>query len=283
MRRLIIAGIAGALMLLPAPAALAGTGTKDHQPDPPVTTNDDTDTVTVIVAGDDVIVISGSSGQPSCTYRKVRSGEIASPGPEMTLDEANEFIVSSTNANTFLYLVTCTYSSGDTTISYTWITETSPADEVARARAELAEILPPPDPTMSPATGVNHLVGLSTWVWHDAVTPITVTVEIPGLATTATATPATLRLDPGDGTAPYDCTDLGKPWTPNADAEGACTHTYQYVSDHSPTGLWDFTTTLTWDVTWTNTNGDADTADPIDTETITSLEVIELEARTTNG
>ena len=279
--RWVVALTISALCLTPMADASAGTGLGDNEP--PVTTNDDTDTVLVIIAGGDVITVPGSSGQPTCTYRKLRVGEITM-GPDLTPDEANEFIVSSANPNTFLYLVTCAWPNGELTYDYTWITETSPADEVARARAELAEILPPPSPQMSPATDVNHLVGLQTWVWLDpaGLAPVTVTVEIPGLATTATANPVGIRLNPGDGTNPIDCDGLGRPYTEGADPSQACTHTYQYISEHSATGTWDFTTTVVWEVTWTNSNGDAGTADPIDTETITPLQVVELQARTTN-
>ncbi|MEZ5281778.1 MAG: hypothetical protein R2770_15055 [Acidimicrobiales bacterium] len=90
-----------------------------------MTTNDDTDTVLVIIAGGEVITVPGSSGQPTCTYRKLRVGEITM-GPDLTPDEANEFIVSSANPNTFLYLVTCAWPNGELTYDYTWITETSP-------------------------------------------------------------------------------------------------------------------------------------------------------------
>jgi len=123
-------------------------------------------------------------------------------------------------------------------------------------------------------------VGLATFVRLDGTSlePIVAEASIPGL----TATPARIWLNPGDGSDRLECDIDAVPYTPDADPDSACNHTYQRVSSISDTGTWDFTVSLEWDVTWTDSLGGSGTAEPLQTESVYPLSVWQAQPRTVN-
>ncbi len=115
--------------------------------------------------------------------------------------------------------------------------------------------LPDPDLRLSPPAGAFQLVGIPTWFWvADAWAAQSATASVGPIAATVTATPAVLEVDTGDGEH-ITCSGAGIEW-----AEGrssTCTHTYTRSSRHHPAGRYPVTATVTWDVAWTATDGDA--------------------------
>ena len=225
-----------------------------------------------------------------CVYRKVTVGEfedLLDTSFPLSAEEAGEFIrqIRDDGKNFFLYLQICPGPAGDPVIDYLWIEETPATDVVELAREELIKIAPDPEAVFSPDASLRQLVGLATFVWLDetSLEPIVAEASIPGLTATATATPSRIILDPGDGSEPLECNPDAAPYTSGADSESGCTHTFQRVSSISDSGTWDFTVTLHWDVTWVNSLGGSGTAEPLVTESIYPLTVVQAQPRTTNG
>jgi hypothetical protein len=123
--------------------------------------------------------------------------------------------------------------------------------------------LPHPRPALSPAMGLNQLVGLPTWLWLEDGTwqTLSATASVPGLSATATATPTRAVWDMGDGETvtcegPGTAYDMTKP--DNAQSTD-CKHVYQYDSADEPGGAYDVTVSVDWTVTWGATNGQGGT------------------------
>ena len=283
-----IAALCVLAVLLVGSPAVAGEGS-DPPPGGETIVTGAGDSLEVIVENDggEIEVVVGGR---QCTYHKIRGAEVLpNSGTVISLspEQLDEFIrqIRDDDRNFFLYAQVCDNGEGTAPVEYIWLEALTPISVSESARQELIRIAPSPIAGFSPDATLRQLVGLATFVWIDEVTlaPITAEASIPGLTATATATPARLVLDPGDGTGPLECELDITPYTEGADPESSCTHTFQCVSSRSPTGTWDFTVSLEWDVTWVNTLGDAGVADPLRTQSIYPLVVIEAQARTTNG
>ena len=280
------------LRQLAALAALAfayvGTGVAgagDGIGDEPVDTGTE---VTVGGAQIGVIVWNGEDVQsapgvwPKCTWSRVKLGDVAPDGWTLTLDELNGYLYRTTadGDREYLYREQCDFADGSSTDVYAFIGDAAPVDVTELARAELFELTPDPAGSLSPGADVNHLVGLATWVWlEEQPEPVEATAEVPGLSATAVATPATLIVLSGDGAPPTECAIDTPAYSPGSDPATGCTHVFERISKHSPTGTWDLQIDLEWDVTWTNSLGESGTAPPIVTSVVFPLEVIELQAR----
>ena len=239
----------------------------------------------VVWTGDDIATPAGQ--WPRCTLRRPRSSPaLAGQLPRDAIVEHGTqwiYINNPDNTRSYLHAQTCTHANGTTDTDYVFIPEATPDDVITTARDQLIDQAPDPEPTLSPHADVNHLVGLPTWVWLDPTPqPITATATLPGLSATATATPTNITFTPGDRTEPITCPINTPAYTPQADHRHGCTHTYQWISDHSPTGRWHITIDLEWDITWTNTLGDSGTTTPITTTYTQPLDVIELQPRIIN-
>jgi hypothetical protein len=108
----------------------------------------------------------------------------------------------------------------------------------------------PPVRTSPPADAL-HLVNLETWFWVDPAdwSPQGDGAQRGTVEVSVTATPVTLVIDPGDGSAPLRCPGGGTPYNPDlpADAQtSTCTHTYTEPGDYTPTA------TVVYDITWTS-------------------------------
>lgn len=109
--------------------------------------------------------------------------------------------------------------------------------------------LPAPAVGLAPPTG-THLVGLPSWYWTTTPwEPVTTTATLGATASTVTATPTALTIDPGDGTPAVTCDGPGVPWAPGRTNPPPCGHTYQR------SGTYTLTVTIDWVVTWTATTG----------------------------
>lgn len=229
--------------------------------------------------------VSTPAGQwPRCTWRRLRADEsiIAPVATEGEIDPLSLFIYRdrADGRREHLYIQNCDHADGEATFSFVFIPEVTPTDVVELARAELFEMAPDPVGGLSPDIGVNHLVGLATWVWlDDAPAPVTATATVPGLSATAVATATTLLVTPGDGSETTECAIDAPAYVAGADAADGCTHVFERISAHSASGTWDLQIDVEWEVTWTNTLGDAGVATPIVTSSVYPLDVIELQAR----
>lgn len=164
----------------------------------------------------------------------------------------------------------------------------APPPEVAAAEAASQLHLPSPTVEMSPA-GTGY-VNLPEWLWigPSLWKPFTTTARACNRAgcssATATATPAAVVWNLGDGTS-VTCAGPGVPYRSGASpaAPGACTATYTRSSAGQPSpdgnpddGSFTVTATVRWGITWHGA-GHGGTLAPIATSASTTLRVAEIE------
>ncbi|GAA2286979.1 hypothetical protein GCM10010234_28330 [Streptomyces hawaiiensis] len=118
--------------------------------------------------------------------------------------------------------------------------------------------------TLAPAAQTK--VNLPTWAWLDAADfkPVSVTASVPviGISATATATPETLRIEPGtedavtypaSGVCQINNGRIGEPYAKGkADQTPPCGVRYLRSSGD---GTYPLQATVTWKITWTGTGG----------------------------
>lgn len=129
--------------------------------------------------------------------------------------------------------------------------------------------LPVPDTDISMNPDGRQTVNLDTWIWLDKATfkPVSVTASLPGtgLSATTTAKPVSLTLQPGTSEAELhpasgECAinedgGIGAPYAEGkADQAPPCGITYLRSTTNSPPHK--LKATLTWEISWTSTNGE---------------------------
>ena len=127
---------------------------------------------------------------------------------------------------------------------------TGNATDVARqAESRLAFVLP----TASMAPPPNSLVvNFPTWLWvaPSAWHTLSATATAGGVSATATAEPARVVWNMGDGNSVI-CFGPGAPWTSAAgSASSNCQYAYGNNSYAQPNGVYNVTSTIYWHVTW---------------------------------
>ncbi|WP_434596263.1 hypothetical protein [Streptomyces sp. A5-4] len=136
------------------------------------------------------------------------------------------------------------------------------------AHLAYAEILVP-DTAIELAPEANTKVNLPTWAWLDKAEfkPVSVTasVAVLGIQATTTATPVSLKIEPGtkdatlhpaSGECPIENGSIGTPYTKgSADQLPPCGLTYLRSSGD---GTYKLQATVTWEITWTGTGIDGD-------------------------
>lgn len=141
-----------------------------------------------------------------------------------------------------------------------------PPDPAVLAQQAYGELsLPAPEAFRSPsATNADPdhgglpftIVGLRTWFWVGDWQAVQRTVELQGVSVTLTATPVSVRFDPGNGDDTVSCAGPGRPWTRadgnDAPVNGGCAYTYTRVP---PAGPLTATTSVEWEVNWTSNTG----------------------------
>jgi len=163
-----------------------------------------------------------------------------------------------------------------------------PNPAVLAAQVERQLNLPVPTVGMDPDpyTGYDSnkhnmpytLVNVYTWFWDKAgFAPLSKTAALNGVSATATATPTTLRFDPGDGSGSVTCTGPGREWRKsdgfNAPSGGGCGFMYRRVTAGDvPIKA---TLTVSWTVSWTGSTGAAGTLPPLSTTTTTPAFLVE--------
>ncbi|MGI5197350.1 hypothetical protein ACQEVY_27595 [Streptomyces sp. CA-288835] len=128
-----------------------------------------------------------------------------------------------------------------------------------------------PDTEISLAPENITKVNLPTWAWLDKAefheVSVTASLNVPGwnLAATTTAKPVSLKLEPGTGDATTfpasgecainDDGSIGEPWAKGkSDETPPCGITYLRSSGENTYKL---KATVTWEITWEGTNGEA--------------------------
>ncbi|MER5972636.1 hypothetical protein ABT112_23390 [Streptomyces sp. NPDC002055] len=123
-----------------------------------------------------------------------------------------------------------------------------------------------PDTEVELSPDARQTVNLPTWAWLDeaAFKPVSVTASIDalGISATTTATPVSLRLDPGtedaelhpaSGECPIEDGRIGTPYTKGqGDRTPPCGLTYLRASQDGP---FPFKATLTWKISWEGSDG----------------------------
>ncbi|MEV8566583.1 hypothetical protein AB0436_13570 [Streptomyces sp. NPDC051322] len=152
-----------------------------------------------------------------------------------------------------------------------WVDKGDPAPPKAANRAVTPEILAHiayatirvPDTKVKLAPAGATKVNLPTWAWLDKTDfkPVSVTAYVPltGMSATTTATPKSLKLEPGTADAETypasgECTfvngSIGTPYAKgDADKTPPCGVTYLRASGNN--GPFKLKATITWKITWT--------------------------------
>lgn len=136
---------------------------------------------------------------------------------------------------------------------------------------------PRPVPLFAPpAQRVRTLVGIDTWFWVPAASwrPIVRVVAAGSVVVTIVATPVTLQLVPGDGSALVSCPGPGLPWLVPG-TRSLCSHVFQRASTAGLTGRFRGTVQTVWTVRWTSNTGLSGIAGPVVVPTPVSLRVVE--------
>lgn len=157
-------------------------------------------------------------------------------------------------------------------------------DSVVRAAGMARDQLdiPVPEPATSPPSGAMHITGIPTWFWTTtAWQPISASASLAGVTATATATPVKLVVDPGDDTSAFECQSGGTAYDPELSPPAQrsdCTHTFKWRSRRHPSGRWPATLTITWQISWTASNGESGTFEDLTTTTTIPIHVGDAQA-----
>lgn len=116
--------------------------------------------------------------------------------------------------------------------------------------------------TIDPAdtTDPDHytFVQIPTFFWTDQTEPISARASLPGVWAQATATPARVIVDPGDGTPSFTCEGVPPRFPAGGDAErfDGCEHVYRDSSAMSDNGeTFTVTVTVEWEINWSSSTG----------------------------
>jgi hypothetical protein len=109
-----------------------------------------------------------------------------------------------------------------------------------------------PVPHTAPAwQSGTSLTGIPTWLWVDGIEPISGQSSGAGVVVQVTARPIATTWDLRQGRV--RCDGLGKPYKRGGSSE--CTYTFTQTSDHQRAGRFHASVMVTWQVTWTASNG----------------------------
>jgi enoyl reductase len=122
-----------------------------------------------------------------------------------------------------------------------------------------------PDTTASVSPQVRQTVNLPAWVWLDGAVfrlySVTASLPAVGLSATTTARPVGLRIVPGTphadlypagGSCALSGGRIGAPYTKGVKGDPPCGVVYRRAST---TGPYRFAVSVTWEVSWTGSDG----------------------------
>jgi hypothetical protein len=149
-----------------------------------------------------------------------------------------------------------------------------------RFLAETVTITPSAPVLRTSPAATDHLVDIEAWFWAESWEPIRRSATAGSVTVNVSAQPATLIVDPGDGSEPFTCDGPQPVYNLNLPASAQssdCTHTYTRAGNYTATA------TLVYDISFTSNvgvNGGLGTIDPSST---TALAVAEAQAINTKG
>jgi len=283
MSRIVIALAVAASFLFLAPAAQAEEDFSPINARGEVTDGRPT-AVVVSSPGGDVVATwtaraTSGGARWTCHYRPHRTADtpIEIPDPAIDPDADGALIVGQ------IYTLICVDQAGDLVYQnqITW----RPGDpfsglasvERATDEALAALTVPTPEVAMSPAADVDHLVGLDTWLWLTTWQPASATATIATTSSTVTVIPASVTYSFGDGSPDLTCRGAGVPYVAGATTD--CGHRWTRRSTATNvSGTFDVTATVTWQVTWSATNGEAGDLGTLTSSTTSPIRVLEAQA-----
>ncbi len=167
---------------------------------------------------------------------------------------------------------------GDERVGFFFFPDGEPVDP--RFLAETVTITPSAPVLRTSPAAADHLVDIEAWFWAETWEGISEPATAGSVTVTVSAEPATLIVDPGDGTRPFTCDGPQPVYNLNLPASAQssnCTHTYMRAGNYTATA------TLVYDVSFTSNvgvNGGLGTIEPSST---TALAVAEAQAINTKG
>jgi hypothetical protein len=114
--------------------------------------------------------------------------------------------------------------------------------------------LPSPVIRMNPDASAAQVVGVPVWLWVDrgGWRPVSKTVQVPGVAVTAMATPQRVIWSMGEGGS-VTCAGPGTPYSTAYPAQASspdCGYTYRRSSAGQPGEAFPVTATVVWTAVW---------------------------------
>jgi hypothetical protein len=141
-----------------------------------------------------------------------------------------------------------------------WVTnaqqQAAPANPAVLIQQALSKLpLAAPTIEMAPPANQDQLVNVSTWLWIEpaAWQQLSATANAGPVTTTATAAPAEVVWQMGDGQS-VTCIGPGTPYNPSdPNATTDCSYTWTQSSAGQPDGVYQVTATIYYRATWTAT------------------------------
>jgi hypothetical protein len=170
------------------------------------------------------------NGQPNCTLSDGTPAYLRYDGLQFTTMEEQRTEIRPEEQRPGVYLhIYC----GDEWQDFRFFPDQTPVDP--RVLAEAVRITPPtPVIHTSPAPG-DHLVDVVAWFWVEDWGDLGEGTSAGGVSVSVTATPTSVLIDPGDGSAPFTCTGQPPAYAPGADPATGCTYTYQTAGEYQAT------------------------------------------------
>ncbi len=139
--------------------------------------------------------------------------------------------------------------------------------------------LPGPDLVLNPPG--DQVVGITTWLAVGSPWRATsASAAVSNVTATVTATPTAVTWSLGDG-AEVSCDGPGRFFDPTRPADEQvteCAHTYIWPSTHEPGGVYEVSATVSYDVSWTATDGSSGSLGPITRTSTQPVKVVEIQA-----
>jgi len=173
-----------------------------------------------------------------------------------------------------------------------------PPTSAQLAQAAFGElVMPLPVPSRYPSGILKEsghpytIVNANTWFWINPATwqPVSKTVTAGAVWGEATATPVSLGFTPGDGSHSVSCPGPGSPWKANDQTWLAPVNpqgcSYRYLQSSLGVGGDDQVTatyTITWNVTWTGSDGTGGALNNMQTQTTSRFGVAEVQTVVVN-
>lgn len=253
--RVLVVLAATVLSVVALASAPAGAGDEDTDGrDGFVDATNDGDSVdgtaTDIGPGDPGTTTRTNGGGPNCTMSDGTPAYLSYEGLLVTTMEEQRTVIRPEEQRPGRYLhVSC----GGEYVGFQFVADAEPVDPWVLART--VNLVPPvPVLRTSPAAG-DHFVDVDAWFWVDDWQDLSETVSAGDVSVTVTAQPRALVINPGDGSPSFTCTGQPPAYDPAADADGACTHTYQTAGEFTATA------TLVYDVGFESAGADGEGGD----------------------